>query len=169
MTTAAGTDASFGALMDALGIDRTIIAGFDWGARTANVMAALWPERCKAMVSVRGYLIGSPEANETPLPPKAELQWWYQYYFATEGGRAGSAWHKVSQPVRTSNGGAPRLRSSACPPSPSKVTRMAHHTRIPPPTPRSSPAGTPTGSSRVVSGTTCRRKPPGFRRRRRRG
>jgi pimeloyl-ACP methyl ester carboxylesterase len=77
------------ALMDALGIDRAIIAGFDWGARTANVVAALWPERCRAIVSVSGYLIGSPKANQAPLPPKAELQWWYQYYFATERGRAG--------------------------------------------------------------------------------
>ncbi len=77
------------ALMDALGIDRAIVAGFDWGARTANIVAALWPERCKAMVSVSGYLIGSPAANKLPLPPSAELQWWYQYYFATERGRAG--------------------------------------------------------------------------------
>ena len=77
------------ALMDALGIEKAIVAGFDWGARTADVVAALWPERCKALVSVSGYLIGSPEANEMPLPPKAELQWWYQYYFATERGRAG--------------------------------------------------------------------------------
>jgi pimeloyl-ACP methyl ester carboxylesterase len=77
------------ALMDALGIEKAILAGFDWGARTADVVAALWPERCEALVSVSGYLIGSPEANKTPLPPKAELQWWYQYYFATERGRAG--------------------------------------------------------------------------------
>jgi pimeloyl-ACP methyl ester carboxylesterase len=77
------------ALMDALKIEQAIIAGFDWGARTANVVAALWPERCKAMVSVSGYLIGSPEANKTPLPPTAELQWWYQYYFATERGQVG--------------------------------------------------------------------------------
>ena len=77
------------ALMDALGIEKAILAGYDWGARTANVIAALWPERCKALVSVSGYLIGSPEANRMPLPPKAELQWWYQYYFATERGRAG--------------------------------------------------------------------------------
>jgi pimeloyl-ACP methyl ester carboxylesterase len=77
------------ALMDALEIERAILAGFDWGARTANVVAALWPERCKAMVSVIGYLIGSPEANKLPLPPAAELQWWYQYYFATERGRSG--------------------------------------------------------------------------------
>jgi pimeloyl-ACP methyl ester carboxylesterase len=77
------------ALMDALGIQQAIIAGFDWGARTANVVAALWPERCKAMVSVSGYLIGSRESNKLPLPPAAELQWWYQYYFATGRGRAG--------------------------------------------------------------------------------
>jgi pimeloyl-ACP methyl ester carboxylesterase len=77
------------ALMDALGIERAILGGCDWGARTAGVVAALWPERCKALVSVSGYLIGSPEANKRPLPPMAELQWWYQYYFATERGRAG--------------------------------------------------------------------------------
>ena len=77
------------ALMDALKIDRAIIGGCDWGARTANVVAALWPERCKAMVSVSGYLIGSQAANRMPLPPTSELQWWYQFYFATERGRAG--------------------------------------------------------------------------------
>ncbi len=77
------------ALMDALKIDKAIIGGFDWGARTADIIAALWPERCTALVSVSGYLIGSQEAGKMPLPPKAELQWWYQYYFATERGRAG--------------------------------------------------------------------------------
>jgi pimeloyl-ACP methyl ester carboxylesterase len=77
------------ALMDALKIEKATIAGYDWGARTANIMAALWPERCKAMVSVSGYLIGNQEAGKMPLPPKAELEWWYQYYFATERGRAG--------------------------------------------------------------------------------
>ena len=77
------------ALMDALGVERAILGGCDWGARTAGVVAALWPERCKALVSVSGYLIGSQEANKRPLPPMAELQWWYQYYFATERGRAG--------------------------------------------------------------------------------
>jgi pimeloyl-ACP methyl ester carboxylesterase len=77
------------ALMDALKIQKAIVAGCDWGARTACIVAALWPERCKALVSVSGYLIGSPEANQMPLPPKAELQWWYQFYFATERGRAG--------------------------------------------------------------------------------
>ncbi|MGZ9174979.1 MAG: alpha/beta fold hydrolase [Candidatus Binatia bacterium] len=79
------------ALMDALKIQKATIGGFDWGARTANIIAALWPERCKAMVSVSGYLIGSQETGKMPLPPKAELQWWYQYYFATERGRAGYA------------------------------------------------------------------------------
>jgi pimeloyl-ACP methyl ester carboxylesterase len=77
------------ALMDALKVEKATLAGFDWGARTANIVAALWPERCKAMVSVSGYLIGSREAGRMPLPPKAELQWWYQFYFATERGRAG--------------------------------------------------------------------------------
>jgi pimeloyl-ACP methyl ester carboxylesterase len=77
------------ALMDALAIDKAILAGFDWGARTANIVAALWPARCKAMVSVSGYQIGNREANRAPLPPKAELEWWYQYYFATDRGRAG--------------------------------------------------------------------------------
>ena len=76
-------------LMDALGIESAIVAGFDWGARSANVVAALWPHRCKALVSVSGYLIGNPAANTTPLPPRAELSWWYQFYFATERGRAG--------------------------------------------------------------------------------
>ena len=76
-------------LMDALKIEKATIGGFDWGARTANIVAALWPERCKAMVSVSGYLIGSQAAGKTPLPPQAELQWWYQYYFATERGRDG--------------------------------------------------------------------------------
>lgn len=79
------------ALMDALKIQTAIVAGFDWGARTANIVAALWPERCKALVSVSGYLIGNPAAGQTPLPPKAELQWWYQFYFATERGRVGYA------------------------------------------------------------------------------
>ncbi len=77
------------ALMDALKIEKAIIAGFDWGARTACIMAALWPERCKALVSVSGYLIGNQEAGKMPLPPKTELLWWYQFYFATERGRIG--------------------------------------------------------------------------------
>jgi pimeloyl-ACP methyl ester carboxylesterase len=77
------------ALMDVLEIEQAVIAGFDWGARTANIVAALLPDRCRGHVSVSGYLIGSREAGKVPLPPEAELQWWYQYYFATERGRAG--------------------------------------------------------------------------------
>lgn len=76
-------------LMDALGIDQAILAGYDWGARSANIVAALWPNRCKGTVSVSGYLIGNQEAGKLPLPPPAEHQWWYQFYFATERGRAG--------------------------------------------------------------------------------
>ena len=76
-------------LMDALKIEKATFAGFDWGARTADIIAALWPERCKALVSVSGYLIGSQESGKLPLPPKAELEWWYQFYFATERGREG--------------------------------------------------------------------------------
>jgi pimeloyl-ACP methyl ester carboxylesterase len=77
------------ALMDALKIQKAVLGAFDWGARTANIIAALWPERVKAMVSVSGYLIGSQQANRAPLPPKAEFAWWYQFYFATERGQAG--------------------------------------------------------------------------------
>jgi pimeloyl-ACP methyl ester carboxylesterase len=77
------------ALLDALGIDTAIAAGFDWGARSADIVAALWPERCKALVAVSGYLIGNQAAGKVPLPPEAELQWWYQFYFATDRGRAG--------------------------------------------------------------------------------
>jgi pimeloyl-ACP methyl ester carboxylesterase len=76
-------------LMNALKIEKATLAGYDWGARTADIVAAVWPERCDALVSVSGYLIGSREANKMPLPPKAELEWWYQYCFATERGRAG--------------------------------------------------------------------------------
>ena len=82
------------ALMDALEIERAVLAGFDWGARSAGIVAALWPERCTGLVSVSGYLIGSREAGQLPLPPEAELQWWYQYYFATERGRAGYDRHR---------------------------------------------------------------------------
>jgi len=76
-------------MMDALKIEKAILGGYDWGGRTADIIAALWPERCKALVAVSGYLISEPEANKTPLPPKAEYQWWYQYYFATERGALG--------------------------------------------------------------------------------
>src|SRR5258708_6994004 len=75
--------------LDALKIEKPILAGFDWGARTANIFAALWPERSKAMVSVSGYLIGNQEAGRMPLPPQAEFEWWYQFYFATDRARAG--------------------------------------------------------------------------------
>jgi pimeloyl-ACP methyl ester carboxylesterase len=94
------------ALMDALKIQKATVAGFDWGARTADVMAVLWPERCKAIVSVSGYLISSPAGNQTPLPPQGAAAFWYQYYFATEVGKAGYAkylhdfnkliWHQAS-------------------------------------------------------------------------
>jgi pimeloyl-ACP methyl ester carboxylesterase len=94
------------ALMDALKIQQATVAGFDWGARTADVMAVLWPERCKAIVSVSGYLISSPAGNQTPFPPQAAFAFWYQYYFATEVGKAGYAkyldefnkfiWHQAS-------------------------------------------------------------------------
>jgi pimeloyl-ACP methyl ester carboxylesterase len=77
------------ALMDALAIEKAVVAGFDWGARSADIVAALWPDRCSGLVSVSGYLIGSQATGQLPLPPEAELQWWYQYYFATERGRAG--------------------------------------------------------------------------------
>ena len=76
-------------LMDALGIKQAIVGGFDWGSRTAAIVGALWPERCKALVCVSGYLVVNLEANQQPLPPRAELGWWYQYYFATERGRHG--------------------------------------------------------------------------------
>ena len=76
-------------LMNALKMDSAVVAGFDWGARSADIVAALWPHRCRALVSVSGYLIGSQEANKKPLPPAAELQWWYQFYFATERGGLG--------------------------------------------------------------------------------
>jgi len=87
------------ALMDAPKIDKAILAGFDWGGRTADIVAVLWPERCKALVSVSGYLIPSQAANRAPLPPKAELQWWYQFYFATERGRDGyeKYWHDFAK------------------------------------------------------------------------
>src|SRR3954447_4616478 len=81
------------ALMDALNIRQATVAGFDWGARTADILGALWADRVKGLVSVSGYLIGSQEAGKKPLPPKAELQWWYQYYFATDRGREGYAQH----------------------------------------------------------------------------
>ncbi len=82
------------ALMDALRIDQATVAGCDWGARTADIIAALWPQRCKALVSVSGYLISGRQSGNMPLPPKSELQWWYQYYFATERGKLGYAQYR---------------------------------------------------------------------------
>ncbi len=99
------------ALMDVLKIDKAVLGGFDWGARTANIIAALWPERCKAMVSVSGYLIGSQASGKAPLPPKAELQWWYQFYFATERGRAG--YDKYRHDFRSSSGSSLRRNGTS--------------------------------------------------------
>ena len=96
--------------MDSLEIEKAILAGFDWGARTANIIAALWPERCQALVSVSGYLIGSQAAGKTPLPPPAELQWWYQLYFATERGRQGTTGTDMS--LRSSFGRSLRQNGS---------------------------------------------------------
>jgi pimeloyl-ACP methyl ester carboxylesterase len=112
-------------LMDALGIQRAVLAGFDWGARTADIVAALWPERCKALVSVSGYLIGSPEANKAPLPPQAELTWWYQFYFATSRGRAGyEAYRKdfAIIPPRRNGISTTRLSTVARRPSATRTT-----------------------------------------------
>lgn len=125
------------AFMDALGIDKAILAGFDWGARTANIVAALWPERVRAMVSVSGYLIGSREAAKLPLPPKAELEWRYQYYFATERGRAGYEtyrrdfakliWHLASP--RWTFDDATFARSAAAFDNPDHVAIVIHNYR----------------------------------------
>ena len=115
------------AFMDALKIEKAILAGFDWGARTANIVAALWPERCKAMVSVSGYLIGSQEAGKMPLPPKAELQWWYQYYFATERGRAG--YDKYRHDFASSSGSSLRRSGTSMTPH-SIVAQRPSTTRI---------------------------------------
>jgi pimeloyl-ACP methyl ester carboxylesterase len=125
------------ALMDALKIDSAIIGGFDWGARTANIIAALWPERCKAHVSVSGYLIGSQADGKIPLPPQAELQWWYQFYFATERGRAGYdknrhdfaklIWHTASPQWRFDD--ATFDRSAAALENPDQVAIAIHDYR----------------------------------------
>jgi pimeloyl-ACP methyl ester carboxylesterase len=96
-------------LMDALKIQKAIVAGFDWGARTANIMAARWPERCKGIVSVSGYLIGNPAANEAPLPPAAEFAWWYQFYFAADRGKLG--YSKKTRSTLTSSFGSLLRRS----------------------------------------------------------
>jgi pimeloyl-ACP methyl ester carboxylesterase len=77
------------ALMDVLGIKQAILAGYDWGSRTADIIAAVWPDRVKALISVTGYLITNLAAQKLPLPPKAENAWWYQFYFDTERGMLG--------------------------------------------------------------------------------
>ncbi|WP_157215759.1 alpha/beta fold hydrolase [Flavisphingomonas formosensis] len=125
------------ALMDVLGIRQAILAGFDWGARTADIMAALWPERCRALVSVSGYLIGSQKLNEAPLPPEAELAWWYQFYFATERGRIGYdrnrkdfarlIWHSASP--RWQFDEATFARSAAAFDNPDHVAIVIHNYR----------------------------------------
>lgn len=125
------------ALMDALGIERALVAGFDWGARTANILAALWPDRVRGHVSVSGYLIGSREANEHPLPPASELAWWYQFYFATDRGRAGYAqyrnefarliWHTASPQWRFDD--ATFDRSAASFENPDHVDIVIHNYR----------------------------------------
>jgi pimeloyl-ACP methyl ester carboxylesterase len=125
------------ALMDALKIEKAILGAFDWGARTANIVAALWPERCKAMVSVSGYLIGSQAAGKIPLPPKAELEWWYQYYLATERGRTGYEkyrhdftkliWHTASPKWRFED--ATFDRSAAAFNNPDHVAIVIHNYR----------------------------------------
>src|ERR1700716_824121 len=109
------------ALMNALRIEKAVIGGFDWGARTANIMAALWPERIDALVSVSGYLIGNQEAGKQPLPPQAELQWWYQYYFATDRGRAG--YGKYRRTLRSSSGSSRRQHGSSTTPRSIAVRR----------------------------------------------
>jgi pimeloyl-ACP methyl ester carboxylesterase len=125
------------AFMDALKIEKPIIGAFDWGGRTACIIAALWPERCKALVSVSGYLIGSQEGGKMPLPPKAELEWWYQFYFATERGRAGYdknrrdfnklIWHQASPKWQFDD--ATYERSAAAFDNPDHVAIVIHNYR----------------------------------------
>jgi pimeloyl-ACP methyl ester carboxylesterase len=156
-------------LMDALRIEKATIAGCDWGARTANIMAALWPERCKAMVSVSGYLIGSQEAGKMPLPPKAELEWWYQYYFATERGRAGYEKYRKEFSRLIWQLASPKWafddatfdRSARAFDNPDHVSVVVH-IRSPAPTPRNSRVSTRTEPSGAASAITChknRRRP----------
>ncbi|MGN6739667.1 alpha/beta fold hydrolase [Dyella sp.] len=123
--------------MDALKIPRAELAGFDWGARTADIVAALWPERVRALVSVSGYLIGSQASGKTPLPPSAELQWWYQYYFATDRGRDGYAKYrhdfarliwKLASPQWTFDE-ATFARSAAALDNPDQVAIVIHNYR----------------------------------------
>jgi len=125
------------AMMDALKIDKAVLAGYDWGARSVNIISALWPERCRGTVSVSGYLIGSPETGKLPLPPDAELQWWYQFYFATERGRLGYdkyrrqfaklIWHTASPKWQFDD--ATFDRSAAAFDNPDHVTIVIHNYR----------------------------------------
>jgi pimeloyl-ACP methyl ester carboxylesterase len=125
------------ALMDALHIERATLAGFDWGARTANIAAALWPERCRALVSVSGYLIGNQVSGDTPFPPETELQWWYLFYFATERGRAGYAEYRHDFAKLTWRRASPRWsfsdaafdRSAAAFDNPDHVDIVIHNYR----------------------------------------
>ena len=146
------------AFMDALKVDKAILAGYDWGARTADIVAALWPERVKGLVSVSGYLIGSQEAGKQPLPPKAEMQWWYQFYFATERGREGYARHTHDFARLIWQTASPHSRSSPFPPSRLKAMQTVPHIRTRAPTRRNSRANTSIETSPAASGTTCRRK-----------
>jgi pimeloyl-ACP methyl ester carboxylesterase len=118
------------ALMDALKIEKAILAGYDWGARTADIIAALWPERVSALVSVNGYLINNLERNKLPLSPKAEWGWWYQYYFATERGRAG---YEATGTISTGRSGSsiPRTGSSTMPRSSGRQNRSTIPTTSP--------------------------------------
>jgi pimeloyl-ACP methyl ester carboxylesterase len=174
------------ALMDALKIQTATVAGFDWGARTADVMATLWPERCKAIVSVSGYLISSPAGNQVPLPPEPAFLFWYQYYFSTPVGKAGYAkyldqfnkfiWHQASPKcttiagglawptasgnMTTSKSGWPHFLPSQCPRLPWKATPTAQSTRPARHIAPGSRANMSTASSPAASDTICRRKPP---------
>ena len=136
--------------MDALNIRKATLAGFDWGARSANIVAALWPERCKAMVSVSGYLIGSPEAGKAPLPPQAELQWWYQFYFATERGRAG--YDPYRRDFLPSSFGSSLLPSGRSTTRPSTAAPRPSTTRITSRSPSTTTAGD--SPSRRANGST---------------
>ena len=174
------------AFMDALKIQRAVLAGYDWGARTADIVAALWPDRVKALVSVSGYLISTPAANQQPLPPEAERGWWYQYYFATDRGVRGYRentydfnrliWQEASPTWKFDDATYDRTSAaftnpdhvdivihnyrwrlpSPCRPSRSAAISTAR-TKTAPPTARCSPDRIRTGFS-TASGTTCRRK-----------
>jgi pimeloyl-ACP methyl ester carboxylesterase len=154
--------------MDTHGIDRAILAGFDWGAWSADVVAALWPDRCRALVSVSRYLISSQAASQPPLPPQAELAWWYQFYFATDCGQAGYAvvihnyrW-RLGLAAGESQYDDLERRLAAFPDiTVPTITLEGDANGAPHPTPAptsaSSPASTSTASLRAASGTTCRK------------